>query len=102
MSDGRRFLLMAIYATWVFVFAYAFVAYARAPYAGAGLPDGLNRPAVYLGWQGIAGMLALAVYGIGLGWPKGSTVRALAAVPLVMALLHLLAIGAMILWADGI
>lgn len=102
MSDGRRFLLMAVYAAWVIVFVYAFVAYAQAPYEGAGFPDGMNKPAVYLGWQGLAGMLALAVYGIGLGWPKGSAVRSLAALPLIVAMLHLLAIGAVILWADGI
>ena len=101
VTDGRRFLLMVVYATWVMVFAYAFIAYARAPYEGPGFPDGLNKPAVYLGWQGIAGMLALAVYGIGLRWPKGSAVRGLSVLPLVIAVVHLLAIGAVFFWAGG-
>lgn len=100
MSDVRRLVLAVLYAAWVLVFAYAFIAYARAPYEGAGFPDGLNKPAVYLGWQGIAGMLAIAVFGVGWGWPKGSAVRNLAAVPLVIAVLHLLAIGAVFLWAE--
>lgn len=102
MSDGRRFLLMAVYAAWVMVFVYAFVAYDRAPYEGAGFPDGLNKPAVYLGWQGVAGMLAIAVFGIGLGWPKRTAVRGLTAVPLIVALLHLLAIGGVAFWAGGL
>ena len=99
MSDGRRLLLMALYAAWVFVFAYAFVAYARAPYEGAGFADGLNKPAVYLGWQGVAGMLALGVFGVGLGWPKGSGVRRLASVPLLLAVLHIVAVVGVTIWA---
>ena len=100
MSDLRRFILMALYALWVVVFTYAFVAYARAPHEGAGFPDGLNKPAVYLGWQGIAGMLAIAVFGVGRTWPAGSSVRGLSVVPFVIAVLHLLAIGAVLIWAD--
>ncbi|MBT8418548.1 MAG: hypothetical protein KJO42_14005 [Silicimonas sp.] len=102
MSDARRLLLAVLYAAWVMVFVYAFFAYARAPYEGAGFPDGLNKPAVYLGWQGIAGMLAIAVFGVGWGWPKGSAVRGLAVVPLVIAGLHLLAIAVVIFWAEGL
>lgn len=99
-SDGARLALSVLYAGWVLVFAYAFVAYARAPYEAAGFPDGLNKPRVYLGWQGIAGMLALAVFGVGRIWPRGSGVRGLSAVPLVIAVLHVLAIGGVVLWAE--
>lgn len=101
MSDARRLLLMVMYAAWVIIFVYAFVAYVRAPYEGPGFPDGLNKPAVYLGWQGMAGMLAVAVFGVGFGWPRGSAVRKLTALPLVVALLHLLAISGVLLWAGG-
>lgn len=99
MSDTRRFVLTALYAAWVIVFGYAFVAYSQAPYEGAGFPDGLNKPAVYLGWQGVAGMIAVAVFGLGLAWPRGSGVRRIASVPLILALLHLALIGAVMVWA---
>lgn len=89
MTDGRRFLLTAVYAAWAMVFVYAFVAYARAPHDAT----------VYLGWQGVAGMLAVAVFGIGLGWPRGTSVRGVTAVPLIVALLHLLAIAGVTIWA---
>lgn len=101
MSDARRLLLMLVYAAWVIVFVYAFIAYDQAPHEGPGFPDGLNKPAVYLGWQGIAGMLAIAIFGVGFTWPKGSPVRKLTALPLIVALLHLLAIAGVVLWADG-
>lgn len=102
MSDGQRFLLTSLYAVWLLVFGYAFIAYDRALVEGAGLSDEANRSVIYLGWQGVAGMLAVAVFGVGRGWPKGSAVRGLATVPLVIAVLHLLALGGVILWAENI
>lgn len=101
-SDGLRFLFIALYAAWVMVFAYSFVAYARAPYEGAGFPDGLNKPAVFLGWQGIAAMLALAVFGVSRGWPKGCAERGLGWVPLGFALVLAALVGAFIVWAGGV
>lgn len=100
MSDGRRYGLTALYAVWVLAFAYAFVAYARARYEGGGFPDGLNKAVVYLGWQGVAGTIAVAVFGLGLGWPKGSGVRRLSVVPLVVAALHVVAVVAAWLWVE--
>ena len=100
VTDVRRLLLMVLYAAWAICFAYAFVAYARAPYEGPGFPDGLNKPAVYLGWQGIAGMLAIAVFALGRAWPKGGAVRSLTAVPLGLAVLHILLIGGVLIWED--
>ena len=85
-SDSLRLVLTVLSALWLIVFIYAFVAYARAPYEGAGFPDGLNKPAVFLGWQGTAALLALAVFGVGRRWPAGSAVRRLSWVPLIAAL----------------
>lgn len=100
-SDNLRLLFTFLFSAWVLVFLYAFVAYARAPYEGAGFPEGLNKPAVYLGWQGIAGMLALAIYGVGRSWSKGKGVRALAAVPIMLATLQVIAILGILWWADA-
>ena len=47
---------------------------------------GIGNLEVALGWQGIAGLLAIAVFGIGFGLPDGHGVRRVAAVPLGMAL----------------
>ena len=100
VTDARRLLLMVLYAGWAICFTYAFIAYARAPYEGPGFPDGLNKPAVYLGWQGIAGMLSIAVFALGRAWPKGGAVRSLTAVPFVLAVLHILLIGGVLMWED--
>lgn len=99
--DRLRLLLTALYALWLMVFVYAFVAYARSPYEGAGFPDGLNKPAVFLGWQGAAGVISVAVWGLGRSWPKGNGVRALSAIPLVIALLLGLAVLGVIYWTGA-
>ena len=100
-SDNWRLILMVLYAAWVIVFAYAFIAYAQAPYEGTGFPDGLNKPAVFLGWQGIAGILAFAVFGVSRVWPRGASVRTLGNIPLIIAaLLAALVVGS-IFWAEN-
>ena len=81
-------------------FAYAFVAAAIAEPPGGG-SLALGRARAYLGWQGVAGMLAVATFGIGRRWPRASAVRRLSIVPLAIALLHAIAIGAVLLWARG-
>ncbi|RZV98575.1 MAG: hypothetical protein EX266_17105, partial [Rhodobacteraceae bacterium] len=97
-SDTARLVLTALWAAWLMAFLYAFVAYARAPYEGAGFPDGLNKPAVFLGWQGIAALFALAVFGTSRAWPKGSAVRRAGATPLVIGILLGLAILGVLAW----
>ena len=102
MSDGRRLLLHVLFSAWVFVFGYAFVA----PFRAGGDPTlvsaGLDRSAVYLGWQAIAGMVAIAVFGLGRSWPRGSSVRRLTVLPLIIAVLHVAVIGGMMLWSGGL
>jgi hypothetical protein len=100
-SDNWRLLLTVLYAAWVIVFAYAFVAYANAPYEGAGFPDGLNKPAVFLGWQGIAGALAFAVFGVSRVWPRGASARTLGNIPLIIAALLAASVVGFIFWAEN-
>ena len=100
-SDNWRLLLTVLYAAWVIVFAYAFVAYANAPYEGAGFPDGLNKPAVFLGWQGIAGVLAFAVFGVSRVWPRGASARTLGNLPLIIAALLAASVVGFIFWAEN-
>ena len=98
-SDSRRLLLIALGAVWVMAFVYAFVAYASTPNNPTG--DQMSRPAVYLGWQGIAGMAAVALYGVGSAWEKGSAVRRLSRVPIALAFLQATAILAILVLAGA-
>lgn len=91
-SDIRRFLLILIGAVWLMSFVYAFMAHSDTHFEWA--------PIVYLGWQGIAGMAAVALYGIGSAWEKGSAVRRLSRVPVVLALLHVIAISALLIFSE--
>ncbi|MEP0090227.1 MAG: hypothetical protein ABJM02_07325 [Paracoccaceae bacterium] len=90
-SDARRFLLMALGALWLMAFSYAFVAYSNTHFEW--------KHGVYLGWQGIAGIAAVAIYGVGLAWEKGSAARRLSRLPVIMAILQILAIAAVFIWA---
>jgi hypothetical protein len=101
-SDRKTLLFTVLYAAWVIVCAWSFVAYMRAPYEGAGFPDGLNKPAVFLGWQGIAAMLALTIWGVSLGFEKGSGARSLGRVPLIFSFLVFAGLLALIWRAGGV
>lgn len=101
-NDNVKFLLTALYAGWVLAFVYSFIAYVRAPYEGAGFPDGLNKAAVFFGWQGIAGILALGVYAVSLQWPRFSGVRQISVLPMFLAALVLAGLVFLILWAGGL
>lgn len=98
-GDGQRFLLTALMAIWLAAFLYAFVSFATSAPTGEGFVRGANRVMSYLGWQGIAGMIAIAVFPVGRRWPKGSAIRTMASVPLGIAVLHILAIVGVFLWA---
>ena len=107
MSDGGkpepRLLLTLLAALWLMAFVYAFVA-ARATAATAmGLSAAAEVLGTFLGWQGVAGLFALACFGVSRTWPRGAAARRLGAVPLLIAGLVVLAfalvIGGSILFA---
>lgn len=100
MSDAQRFVMTILMAAWALSFAYAFFSFATTPPTGDGFVRGLNRVTAYLGWQGIAAMLAIAVFAVGRQWPKASGVRRLSRVPLGLALLHVAGILALLGWAN--
>ena len=47
---------------------------------------GLSNLQMALGWQGVAGLLAFAIAGIGFGLPEGHGVRRMSTVPLGMTI----------------
>ncbi|MEM9969581.1 MAG: hypothetical protein AAF762_00570 [Pseudomonadota bacterium] len=100
MSDASRFVMTVLMAGWALSFAYAFYFFATEPPTGDGFTRGLNRVSGYLGWQGIAGTFAIAIWGVGRRWQAGSGVRRLSWVPILLALAQVLAIVALIVWAN--
>ena len=83
----RVFLLMSLFALWFSAYAYSVVVLVR----GASpdfAPARLTPMQEFLGWQGIAGMFAVAIFGLGLTLSKDSGIRNLSFLPaLAMAVL---------------
>jgi len=82
--DERRLWFMVIGAAWVVAFTLSLV---------VSLPTDVDRKGfspdmpAFLGWQGIAALLAFALWAVGRVWPQGSNVRRLSAAPLWLAVL---------------
>ena len=70
--------LMLVLTGWVIVWTLSVPAFS---------PDGQVGGRVFAGWQGVAGMLAVAAHGLGRRWPKGASVRRIATIPLIIAVL---------------
>lgn len=98
-QDGKSLGLMVLLALWVAAWGYSLVPLFAEP-TSDGFTRGMNRMAGFLGWQGVAGMIALALWGIGRGLPNGSGARRISGVPLGMALALLLVLVGMVLWAQ--
>lgn len=94
-----RLLLTVLVAFWVMAFAYSFVAAGSAASTAEGLAAAAVVLGTFLGWQGVAGLFALAAFGVSRAWPKGSTARRLGSVPLGLAGLILLGFLALIAYA---
>lgn len=78
-------ILMGLLALWVAAWGYSLVFLATDFAGGEGISNGLTRTGGFFGWQGVAGMLAFACWGIGWSFPKGSGIRRISAVPLGLA-----------------
>lgn len=87
-GDGKRLLLTVLLAAWVLAFGYAFygVWYDR---LFGGIAGNMGPVTHFVGWQGVASVLAFAVFGVSRDWPKGSGLRVMCAVPMVFAILLL-------------
>lgn len=93
-----RFLLTLLAACWLMAFVYSFVAVGIAARSATGLSATATVFGTFLGWQGVAGLFALACFGVSRGWPKGSGVRRLGTLPLGFAVLLLLAFLALVVF----
>ncbi|MEM6385911.1 MAG: hypothetical protein AAF718_06710 [Pseudomonadota bacterium] len=99
-SDGQRLLLTVLLALWLMAYLYSFVSFALTEPNGSGFTRGANRLEAFFGWQGIAGLFAIAVFGISRKWPAGSVVRKSGMVPLALAGLLLAAMIGVLTWAS--
>ena len=97
-GDEVRLLLTVLMAGWAMAFGYSFWALA----AGLETLEALDWRSVgvpgmeFLRWQGVALLLAIAVFGVSLAWPRGMAVRGLGVLPLTLAMLVGAGIGIMI------
>lgn len=100
MSEPRQNLpfLAGILALWVLAFGWSVIGSWGMEPTGDGFTRGMNRITHFLGWQAIAACLALAAFGVGRAWPKGSGTRSVSRLPLWMVGALAAAIGAYIVW----
>lgn len=98
-GDGARMALTALLALWAMAYGYSL--FELPPLAGMRADGRLEFATAlhFLGWQGIAGVLAVAVYGVSRLWPRGAAARQLGALPMWLAFL-LIAVIAALVFAD--
>ncbi|MBT8408859.1 MAG: hypothetical protein KJN93_04460 [Alphaproteobacteria bacterium] len=94
-GDGARLLMTVLIAAWIAAFAFGFFAHVALPSDPA-----TDSPNVFLGWQAVAGIIAIAVFGVSRQWPKGAAVRRLGAFPLIVAVLVALGTLGVVFWVD--
>ena len=94
-----RLLLTVLAAVWLMAFVYSFASFLIVEPEGSGFTRGLNRVKVFLGWQGIAGVAGIAIFGVSRAWPRESPIRQAGMVPVGLALLLVLGILGVIGWA---
>ena len=84
--ERRLWLVMGLLALWLAAYGYSIVIILGADPATDGATRSPGRWTGFLGWQGVAGITALAIWGVGQGFPKRTGIRRISAAPLGMAL----------------
>ncbi len=98
-GDGARLLLTALLAGWALAYGYSLFALPEfmRPREAFDMRLDLGPALHFLGWQGVAGVMAVAVYGVSRLWPRGAAARQLGNLPLALAFLLLAVIAALVL-----
>lgn len=101
LSEQRQniALLAGILALWILFFGWSVIGSWGMEPTGDGFTQGLNRVTHFLGWQAIAACLALAAFGVGRAWPKGTGARSVSRLPLWCTCVLALAIVAYVGWS---
>lgn len=98
-GDTARLLLTVLLALWVFAYGYSLFELSALARSGRPLGEGLDLGASihFLGWQGIAGVIAVGVFGVSRLWPREAAARQLGNLPLGLALLLIAVLAALVL-----
>ncbi len=96
--ETRAFWLMVLGAAWALAWAGSFAVFLVPGAGGEGLVRGVSPEMAFLGWQGVAGMLAFAVLGAGRTWPPRHPIRRASGIPLALAGALAVGLGAAVLW----
>lgn len=91
-SDGARLLLTVLFAAWLAAFVISFITH------GLTFRADEEARAAFVGWQAIAGLFAIAIFGVSRNWPRQASVRRLALVPVVIAVLLSAGFAGFFLW----
>lgn len=97
IRQNRLFLLIALLAIWLLAFGYSIVFFIAVEPQGQNAGYGLTRWQGFLGWQGIAGTVSIAIWGVGRSFRHNPGIRHVSAVPLGMALALILLICVVLL-----
>jgi hypothetical protein len=101
MSERREsplFLLTLLYSLWLLSFVYSFVRFFTIEPVVIDSEASMERIMAFLGWQGIALVLAVAVWAMGRRWSRRSSVRRLTLLPIGLAFLLSGALFGAVLW----
>lgn len=94
--------LMTLLAMWGAAYAFSIWFLLITPAESSGLTGGLSRLSGFVGWQAIAGLIGFAAWGIGWSFPKGSGVRKISGLPLILAAaLVIVGIGMVVFGGDA-
>jgi len=83
--DTGTLVLMLLLAVWLLAYGISIRALLITPDIAAATLPTFKRGVGFLGWQGVAGMVAFGCWGIGRSYPRSSGIRQVSAVPLAMA-----------------
>lgn len=97
MSQQTLFKILLM--VWAAAFAWSFISFSTAAPTGDGFTRGLNRVTGFLGWQGLATILAVAVWITGRGANLTGLQKWISRTPALMALALVLAVLSLVLWS---
>lgn len=93
-------LVLFLLVLWAAAFVWSFWAFATTAPTDFGFTRGLNRVTVFLGWQMAAAALAVLVWFAGYRIARGAPLRLFSRLPGLVALLLILALLALVIWAN--
>ncbi len=97
-SSALHRMLLILGAAWIIAYLWSISILIWSEPTGDGFTRGLNRVAGFFGWQLAAGAVALVIFLLGRRLPKGGA-RWLSRVPILLAMLPVLAIAGLLIYS---